>query len=402
MKIHIIQHDCWVEPGEYLNWANRHEYDVSYTKCWKYEKLPETVTSDFLLILGGLQCPATQLEECDYFDAAAEKTFIRMYIDAGKIVVGVCLGAQLIGEALGAEYEHSPEREIGPVWTRLTEEGRKDPFLMHIPDGFYAGAWHNDMPGLTEDCKILAESDGCPRQIVQYSKYVYGLQTHMEFTHDIILQGIQNAGDSLKSGNRFVQSEEELLAFDYTEMNRQLSGFLDAITGEYMRQTRMTVSEIMERMIAFYRGNIHDIDHFIRVWTYAKMIGEQEGLEAETQYILEVAAIIHDIACPLCRDKYGNTGGKHQEEEGVLLAEEFLKDAGMSRDAFERVLYLVGHHHTLSGIKGIDYQILIEADYLANASENNYSKGNIENFLGRMVKTKSGDRLIRSLFCLSL
>ena len=74
-------------------------------------------------------------------------------------------------------------------------------------------------------------------------------------------------------------------------------------------------------MISFSDGNIHDIDHFVRVWNYAKTIAELEDIDSETQYILEVAAITHDIACPLCREKYGNTNGKHQEEEGISLGQ---------------------------------------------------------------------------------
>ena len=66
----------------------------------------------------------------------------------------------------------------------------------------------------------------------------------------------------------------------------------------------MTIAEIMKKMIVYSEGNFHDIDHLIRVWTYAKTIGELEGLDGETQYILEVAAITHDIACPLCREKF--------------------------------------------------------------------------------------------------
>ena len=73
------------------------------------------------------------------------------------------------------------------------------------------------------------------------------------------------------------------------------------------------ISTIMEKMIAYSDGNMHDIDHLIRVWTYAKTIGELEGLDKETQFILEVAAITHDIACPLCREKYGNTNGKRRK-----------------------------------------------------------------------------------------
>lgn len=163
---------------------------------------------------------------------------------------------------------------------------------------------------------------------------------------------------------------------------------------------KMSAAQILYKMIAYSEGNLHDIDHFIRVWTYAKTIGELENIDKETQYILEVAAITHDIACPLCREKYGNTNGKYQETEGVPLVEAFLLDTGIPASQLERVKYLVGHHHTFSGIDGIDYQILIEADYIANASENEYDAKNIENFLNRIAKTDSGKRLIKSVFCL--
>ena len=160
----------------------------------------------------------------------------------------------------------------------------------------------------------------------------------------------------------------------------------------------MTLSEIMEKMIAFSIGNIHDIDHLIRVWTYAKTIGELEGLDLETQFTLEVAAITHDIACPLCREKYGNTNGKYQEKEGAVMVRKFLTDTGMAEKQIERVAFLVGHHHTFTDIAGIDYQILVEADYIANASENGYSTQNIQNFVERIGRTESGKKLIRDVF----
>ena len=90
-------------------------------------------------------------------------------------------------------------------------------------------------------------------------------------------------------------------------------------------------------------------------------------INPDTQLILEIAAITHDIACPLCRQKYGNTNGKYQEQEGVILVEEFLKEFSLSKNQIERIVYLVGHHHTLTNIKGLDYQILIEADYIVNS-----------------------------------
>ena len=160
----------------------------------------------------------------------------------------------------------------------------------------------------------------------------------------------------------------------------------------------MTISQIMEKMIAFSDGNIHDIDHFIRVWTYARTIGELENLDRETQFLLEVAAITHDIACPLCRVKYGNTNGKYQEEEGVPMVKEFLSDIGIAEEVIDRVAFLVGHHHTFSGIDGIDYQILIEADYIANATENGYGQENIVNYMQRIMKTEGGKQILKAIY----
>ena len=160
----------------------------------------------------------------------------------------------------------------------------------------------------------------------------------------------------------------------------------------------MKISQIMEKMIAFSDGNIHDIDHFIRVWTYARTIGELENLDRETQFVLEVAAITHDIACPLCRVKYGNTNGKYQEEEGIPMVKEFLSDIGIAEEVIDRVAFLVGHHHTFSGIDGIDYQILIEADYIANATENGYGQENIVNFMQKIMKTEGGKQILKAIY----
>ena len=160
----------------------------------------------------------------------------------------------------------------------------------------------------------------------------------------------------------------------------------------------MTIAQIMEKMIVFSEGNIHDITHLSCVWTYAKTIGELEGLDAETQFILEVAAITHDIACPLCRKKYGNTNGSYQEQEGDPLVRAFLADTGMTAAQIDRVAYLVGHHHSPAQIDGIDYQILIEADYIVNASESGYSRQAIRTFMEHTMKTAAGIRLTKTVF----
>ena len=160
----------------------------------------------------------------------------------------------------------------------------------------------------------------------------------------------------------------------------------------------MTIAQILNKMIAASNGNIHDIDHLLRVWAYARTIGELEGLDAETKYLLEVAAITHDIACPLCRKKYGCTDGKLQEKEGAPLAAEFLADAGLTAGEIEKVSYIVGHHHTYSNVESIEHQILLEADYLVNADESGYSRRNIENFRDLVFRTRTGNELLGSVY----
>ena len=162
----------------------------------------------------------------------------------------------------------------------------------------------------------------------------------------------------------------------------------------------MTIAQLMEKMLAFSEGSIHDIDHLLRVWSYSKTIGELEELDSETQYVLEAAAIVHDIACPLCREKYGNTNGKYQEMEGEPMVRAFFAGSDLSAGQIDRIAWLVAHHHTFNEIEGIDYQILVEADYIANASENGYDRKNIENFMARFMKTDSAIRLTKAVFCL--
>ena len=163
----------------------------------------------------------------------------------------------------------------------------------------------------------------------------------------------------------------------------------------------MQISEITEKMIAFSDGNIHDIDHFLRVWSYAKTIGELEKLDAGTQYILEAAAIVHDIACPLCREKYGNTNGKYQEKEGGPLTEAFLKKFTLPEGMAERVIYLVSHHHTYANVVGRDYRILLEADFLVNADESRMTAEAIRSAREKIFETQSGTALLDSIYLAS-
>ena len=98
--------------------------------------------------------------------------------------------------------------------------------------------------------------------------------------------------------------------------------------------------KIVNKMIDFYRGNRSDVRHFLKVYAYAQTIGRLEGLDERTQDTLEIAAIVHDIACPLCREKYGNTNGNHQEAESEDLLRTFLLEFALPEEMQERIEYV--------------------------------------------------------------
>lgn len=160
----------------------------------------------------------------------------------------------------------------------------------------------------------------------------------------------------------------------------------------------MDISEVIVKMVGISAGNLHDIDHFLKVYAYARTIAEREGLSAEERRRAEIAAVIHDIACPLCREKYGNTEGKRQETEGAVLARDFLKDTDLPAETVERVVFLVGHHHTPQEVDGMDYQVLLEADFLVNAGESGYSKASIRHALERIFRTETGKKLLQEIY----
>jgi len=126
---------------------------------------------------------------------------------------------------------------------------------------------------------------------------------------------------------------------------------------------------VLLEMIKYDEGNIHNINHFIKVYTFAKVIGENERLDSKTQSILEISALLHDIGIKVSMEKYGNSSWKNQETEGPSIAEHLLQTLEVDNTIVDRVSYLVGHHHTLDEINGLDYQILIEADFLTNIGE---------------------------------
>lgn len=232
MRVHFIIHESFEAPGAYLAWAALRGHEVSITKVYQFEGLPESVGDfDMLIVMGGPQSPSSTQEEFPHFNAGAEIALIKKAIQADKYIIGVCLGAQLLGQAYGGTCIASPEREIGNFPIELTQAGQADSRLSHIPQGLVVGHWHGDMPGLVEGAQILATSQGCPRQIIAYSQKHFGFQAHLELTKDLVRQLLAQKkdieGDSQKY--RYVQGADAILTYDYDQMNQALYGFLDKL-----------------------------------------------------------------------------------------------------------------------------------------------------------------------------
>ena len=239
VHVHFVVHESFEPPGAYERWVRDRKHTSGYSRVYAHEPLPQSVDAiDLLVVFGGPQSPSTSTDECPHFDAAAERALISKCVAAGKAVVGICLGAQLIGEALGAKHDKSPEREIGKFPIILTTEGKANDKVAEFGDTLGVGHWHSDMPGLTKDAKVLAYSEGCPRQIVEYGDLIYGFQCHMEFTREVIELLIAASERELAAlvDSRFVQQPAALRANDYDSMNQKLFGFLDKLVAAYRAQ----------------------------------------------------------------------------------------------------------------------------------------------------------------------
>ncbi len=129
------------------------------------------------------------------------------------------------------------------------------------------------------------------------------------------------------------------------------------------------LDKLIRKMLEYEQGNPGRAQHFIKVHSFARIIGSGERLGEKEQYTLEAAAIVHDIGIRAAKEKYGKCNGRMQEEEGPAIARKVLEELGFEPDIIDRVCYLVGHHHTYSNVDGLDYRILLEADFIVNAYE---------------------------------
>jgi GMP synthase-like glutamine amidotransferase len=208
MRIACLQHIEYEGPGAIAMWAHDRGHTLE-TIAPLFERYPGMDDLDMLVVLGG---PMGAYEDAAYPWLVSEKRFIHEAVDAGKLVFGVCLGAQLIASAMGGDAHPHAAREVGWFPARLTDAGRASRVLSVLPDECVVGLWHGDTYDLPEGVETAMTTEACANQAFEMRDgRVVGVQFHLEWTDDALRGLARRHGDWLESGGPYVQTRERFL-----------------------------------------------------------------------------------------------------------------------------------------------------------------------------------------------
>jgi GMP synthase-like glutamine amidotransferase len=208
LNIHYFQHVSYEDPGTILEWALDRGHNLTSTKFYENEKIPDVSQTDWLIIMGG---PMNIYEEALYPWLVEEKKFIKLAIDSGKTVIGICLGSQLIAEALGARVFKNDEKEIGWFDIKVSSIAIAGKIFKGAEESLNVFHWHGDTFDLPANSTHLASSEGCRNQGFIYRDRVLAMQFHCETTEDLIRKMLENGRDDLTPG-KYVQTAADILS----------------------------------------------------------------------------------------------------------------------------------------------------------------------------------------------
>jgi GMP synthase-like glutamine amidotransferase len=208
MRIHIIQHVAFEGPGAIAEWARERGHSISVTEQFGRGMLPAVDDFDFLVIMGG---PMSAIDDAKFNWLAGEKQLIAEALREGKAILGVCLGAQLLAQALGAQVYSNREKEIGWFPVRLTLAAERSRLFSGLPARLTVLHWHGETFDLPQGAVLLAESDLCRNQAFEIDGRVLGLQFHLEVQPQGLERLIENSAADLSRGPT-VQTAEDMRA----------------------------------------------------------------------------------------------------------------------------------------------------------------------------------------------
>jgi len=158
------------------------------------------------------------------------------------------------------------------------------------------------------------------------------------------------------------------------------------------------IPNVMEAMIGYFGGDTRRINHALKVFAFARIISYHEHLDQETENTLLYTALLHDIGIVEAERKYRSSAGNYQQIEGPPVARKILEELGIAVPAIDRVCFITGNHHSYTKIDGIDFQILVEADFLVNIFEDEMDEAATVSVYDRIFKTDAGKRLLRTMY----
>ena len=201
LNIHCLQHASFEGPASIGDWISAREHRLTTTHLYRREILPSLESVDWIVVMGG---PMNVYEYRLHPWLREEKHFLAAALEANKTVLGVCLGAQLLADVLGAKVYQNAEKEIGWIPISLRSGSDTDLFFPGAPRELTVFHWHGDTFDLPAGAGWLASSAGCAHQAFGFGERVVGLQFHLETTPSSVAALLEHCGDELTEG-RFVQ-----------------------------------------------------------------------------------------------------------------------------------------------------------------------------------------------------
>ena len=234
MRLHYLQHVPFETPGTILTWAKENGHKLTSTQLYKNEFFPKQQDFDWLVVMGG---PMNIYDEKNYPWLADEKVFISEAIAAGKVVIGLCLGGQLIAHVIGGKVTRNPFAEIGWFPVRLSDKARLSPLFSFFPQQPIVFQWHGDtFSVLPEAAECIATSEACRHQAFIYKKRVFGFQYHLENTPEIINALIEHCQEEMVP-DIYVQTPQQVLAHS-----------------EYIEQNNIWMDQFLTQLAKLYKG----------------------------------------------------------------------------------------------------------------------------------------------------
>lgn len=230
MRIHSLEHEPFEGLANIEIWAKKKGHSISRTLLFNNEELPDMNDFDWLFIMGGSM---NIYEDNKYPWLASEKNFIAEAIAHKKVVIGICLGSQLIADVLGGRVSKNRYKEIGWFQVSLAKEARNSSIFSALPSKFMAFHWHGDTFKIPSGAARIAESEGCANQAFEYGR-VIGLQFHLEYSAGSINIMFKNCGDEIVKG-KYIQKPDEIVSHigNVAGTQRLLDMLLDNMEREF-------------------------------------------------------------------------------------------------------------------------------------------------------------------------